>query len=1000
MSGVFKTVLSLSVSGSMVILALLLCGHLTQGRLSRQWQYYIWLAAARLLLPLSPVESPVGALFQEIFEPAPAASASASAAVLSGAPLHGAPPDFSDPAGEGGGPPETLPAAPAEPAPPETEAGIWDLLSAVWLGGALTLLAWKITAYQRFSQSIRAGCREVSDPALLDRLARIGAEAGVRRTVELCVNSAAASPMLLGLLRPRVVLTSLDMTEADFRYTVLHELIHCRRRDLAYKWLVQAAVCLHWFNPLARLMSRETGRACELACDEAVLRTLDDPGRRAYGDMLLRAAGAGGTRGPLPGSAPLSENGKLLKERLTAIMKYKKRTPLTAALSLALTAVLITGAAAAGAYRGPAREASSPRGEMDSSAFSYTQEGYYQEPYLFEIAWNIGEAAAEDYSGAKLTLPGDGVITVYFEDSCKALARDKTAMAALSALLGRLQSENQDLPVIRPLVVSARNIRGADPAVLAERYYREDALPQFGAVFALLDEAAREAMLEKILDDGSAGFFSMVLKHLESDSPLIPRLAEQVYADENTALFSLLTDRMDEKALEAWLARAQKDGRLNFVSVLLRALDRDQELEAVKAELEARQVREYAAHGIVKNGAEYRWKGRLARVFLDQRANDSSFVTLAVNPQGTVDLKVTRDAEGAIAAVSPMSKAEAEALLADLEDEGPDGSGTQPVKAAAGETVVRELNIPRLGPAQGGVWWLGEYDLHYGDQIRYSVSARTGESLQVGFARGQENPANRACFSVSSRRTDGVLRCAASFTVSPPAKEGTYRLFVRVPEGTAEGVWGHAVIVPGEELENRPFAPSEEQVLKAREEALAGMDPAQVRRLNLVVKEANLWWEHQYLWGNIFARLENPEDLFWNCFDKTGEIQFAWAYDGKLDMEEVCRRERLTEDQFYAKYGTPVVTDNQHTAEDFAAVLDELTAAAKSESLRSALGYIREETRLAADQHSMEHASNEYKALHDLDYFLLRYGPKDAGPYVTDDSTISKYYGTLPFYSE
>ena len=39
-----------------------------------------------------------------------------------------------------------------------------------------------------------------------------------------------------------------------------------------------------------------------------------------------------------------------------------------------------------------------------------------------------------------------------------------------------------------------------------------------------------------------------------------------------------------------------------------------------------------------------------------------------------------------------------------------------------------------------------------------------------------------------------------------------------------------------------------------------------------------------------------------------------------------------------------------------------------------------------------------YKKLHDLDYFLLRYGPKDVAKYVEDDSTVSKYYGTLPFY--
>ena len=52
----------------------------------------------------------------------------------------------------------------------------------------------------------------------------------------------------------------------------------------------------------------------------------------------------------------------------------------------------------------------------------------------------------------------------------------------------------------------------------------------------------------------------------------------------------------------------------------------------------------------------------------------------------------------------------------------------------------------------------------------------------------------------------------------------------------------------------------------------------------------------------------------------------------------------------------------------------------------------------AKETHRMEIVNDIYKKLHDLDYFLLRYGPKDVAKYVEDDSTVSKYYGTLPFY--
>ena len=47
---------------------------------------------------------------------------------------------------------------------------------------------------------------------------------------------------------------------------------------------------------------------------------------------------------------------------------------------------------------------------------------------------------------------------------------------------------------------------------------------------------------------------------------------------------------------------------------------------------------------------------------------------------------------------------------------------------------------------------------------------------------------------------------------------------------------------------------------------------------------------------------------------------------------------------------------------------------------------------------TIEHANNIYKILHDMDYFLLRYGIDDVGNYTTDNSLVGTYYGTLSIY--
>ena len=63
MNDVLKILLSLSLSGSLLILMLFFCKLFFRDKISRQWQYYIWLVViARLLLPVTPDVSPIGNL--------------------------------------------------------------------------------------------------------------------------------------------------------------------------------------------------------------------------------------------------------------------------------------------------------------------------------------------------------------------------------------------------------------------------------------------------------------------------------------------------------------------------------------------------------------------------------------------------------------------------------------------------------------------------------------------------------------------------------------------------------------------------------------------------------------------------------------------------------------------------------------------------------------------------------------------------------------------------
>lgn len=389
------TVLSLGVSGSLLMLVLMLLKPVWR-RFSKGWQYYIWLVVLlRLLLPVAPEGNLVGRLFQNPGRDTPADAPPGEVVLLPAAP------EGVSQAGQ-----DAVPS----PAPEKTgEAVKFDpasVLFLVWLGGAAALGVRKVTQYQSFSRCLRAGWREVDDPALLDLAAEAGAEAGVKRPVELCENGLIATPLLLGAFRPRILLPSVELPEEELKNILLHELVHCRRRDILYKWLVQLAVCLHWYLPTVWWMAREIDRAGELACDEAVIKKMDREQRRRYGDTLLRAMEGGGGLYPAPAAVTLNESGILLKERLGFIMEYRPQRKFLIGLSLAMAVLLAAGAVMAGAYTGPGTAAVVPDG-ADEEKIRLIQEQLEmirRQKQEYE-AWGITqEGDAYFYQGQRLRL--------------------------------------------------------------------------------------------------------------------------------------------------------------------------------------------------------------------------------------------------------------------------------------------------------------------------------------------------------------------------------------------------------------------------------------------------------------------------------------------------------------------------------------------------------------------------------------------------------------------
>ena len=937
MSAVLKMIFSLSLSGSLLILVLLLGKPVYKNRISKRWQYYIWLVViARLLLPFAPEQNLMGVIFDRAEQ---AIGQTVPAETMAGQPVRTAQP-AEHAAGQAAGT-DTAPTDADAVLTEETSAGLSGIgteaadfyaagedanagntdnaisgtdtgadtgasgftakllqyLQFIWLGGAVILLMRKVTIYQSFVKYIRAGRKEVSDIRLLNLLAETEEQMRIKRPVELYTNDLVSSPLLVGLFSPCIILPESDLPEADLRYTIRHELVHYRHFDLLYKWLVQITICLHWFNPLVWLMGKEAGRACELACDETIAEELDEEGRRAYGDTLLRAIrnGNGDCFRESAVSATLSESGELLKERLRAIMDFRKKSKTVKTLSLLLAAALLlgggmTGAAAPGDRSkegGRAGESGkdTPVGGRAGEGGRDMLSGSEAENSAADTASADGNAlfgnSPEGNAGREgvlmetLEIKGTTYYLVFNEAQLRAIGTkeygpDKNYMqqadirmstdewepvgtmdipftgsyngngfeivgltitdpdTELAGMFGAardaqlynitlrdhniINSQNAakqpDFPILacdlgnsrvydNMVYLSDENITGVPgtdtnaetapeddnggTASRAEKYYENGNLPRFGRVFSLLDESDQKAWLETIYADEKIAFFSVSLQELKSGSPLIGDFAQKAYEDDRIAFFSVLTNYMNKDAMETWLDKADAEKKFNFESVLLTALGRDWELEALQEEKDRQREEEYRSVGITMNGKLRYYQGQLVNIFLDMQQPGKSFYVLDMNPDGVVNVKIVRDEEGKIQGAAYMTDAEVKELFGDMYGDEE-------------EDVTVPINI--AGVEDKEFIWLGTYDLDPGDKISYRLSAKAGERLDVGFAKtGETNPDTVYCH-VSNKRQDGKLEIVSDDMVwGDIPGEGRYSLYVHTRGGKLENVTGSVRIV-------------------------------------------------------------------------------------------------------------------------------------------------------------------------------------------------------------
>ena len=220
----------------------------------------------------------------------------------------------------------------------------FNIAAILWLSGIIIFTVYQVIKFWKGAHSIRNFIFEkIEDPE--DNLTYYLIPDGI------------CGPCTIGFLRQKIAVPESFPLHPDFIMVYKHEYAHLKNHDNLVKLLCLLVLCLHWMNPFAYLLLFLYIDTAEIVSDSAAVDGCSKQKRQDYATLLVLEAS---TSDILPVvwknnlSGHKKKNGKdmkVLKRRITYMMKEKKTGLLQRGIMVALSALtIVVGAGTVLAY--------------------------------------------------------------------------------------------------------------------------------------------------------------------------------------------------------------------------------------------------------------------------------------------------------------------------------------------------------------------------------------------------------------------------------------------------------------------------------------------------------------------------------------------------------------------------------------------------------------------------------------------------------------------------
>ena len=282
MGNIFLSILGISVSIGLIVIGLIFLTPFLNKRYAAKWKYLIWIfLALRLLIPFS------GANGQDVMD--------RMSQLKVGTNSESEENDANNPTDTAmpyRGIVVEIPAQMTTPIKASSEKStaditMLDIVTLVWIIGSLIFIFVHLISYSHYKRQVLKNGKMIKETRILSQIFRLKRELHISRTVCVMEYDEAESPMIIGFIKPVLVLPKEQYNSEDLFFILKHELVHFKRGDVYLKLLFVTANAVHWFNPIIWIIQKEAVIDMELSCDEIVTQGTSFELRKAYTETLL-----------------------------------------------------------------------------------------------------------------------------------------------------------------------------------------------------------------------------------------------------------------------------------------------------------------------------------------------------------------------------------------------------------------------------------------------------------------------------------------------------------------------------------------------------------------------------------------------------------------------------------------------------------------------------------------------------------------------------------------